>query len=72
MFLNTPEGQALVWKTWRIDLHHYPESHMAKTLAALKQSGVEPKEVTIAWWQAHPEIAKAKREMVKILRQKRR
>jgi ABC-type Fe3+ transport system substrate-binding protein len=71
-FLQTPEGQKIIWDTWKVDLHIFPESHMAKQVAELKAAGAEPKEVTISWWMQHPEITKTQREMVKILRKKKK
>jgi iron(III) transport system substrate-binding protein len=71
-FLHTPEGQKIIWDTWKIDLHHYPESRMAKLIKSLKAQGVSPREVTISWWMDHPEITKTKRQLVKILRKKKK
>ena len=71
-FLQTVEGQKIIWDTWKIDLHHYPESRMAQTMNSLNAKGVHPREVTIGWWMSHPEITKTKRQLVKILRKKKK
>jgi ABC-type Fe3+ transport system substrate-binding protein len=71
-FLHTVEGQKIIWDTWKIDLHLYPESRMSKLMKSLKAQGVNPREVTIAWWMSHPEISKTKRQLVKILRKKKK
>ena len=67
-FLQTSEGQKIIWDTWKVDLHLYADSHMAKLVTEMKAAGANPKDVTIAWWKAHPEITSTTREMVKILR----
>jgi iron(III) transport system substrate-binding protein len=72
VFMQTAVGQKIIWNRWKIDLHHYPESEMAKQMNALKAKGVSPREVTISWWMSHPEITKAKRKIVKILRTKKK
>jgi iron(III) transport system substrate-binding protein len=71
-FLQTPAGQKIIWDTWKVDLHYYPESHMAKQVADLKKEGAKAQDVTISWWMQHPEITTTQRKMVKILRSKKK
>jgi ABC-type Fe3+ transport system substrate-binding protein len=71
VFLLTPEGQKLTYDTWKTDLHTLPDSRMGKMVADYAKQNVKFKEVTIAWWQQHPEIDRGKRELIKILSTKK-
>lgn len=68
-FLQTTEGQKIIWDTWKLDLHLYADSNMAKQVAELRAAGANPKDVTIRWLAQHPEINTTIRDMVKILTQ---
>lgn len=66
-FMMTDEGQKIAWKTWKIDLHMFPESNLRGKVSALEKEGVKFFDTTIEWWMKNPEINKVKDEMVKIL-----
>jgi ABC-type Fe3+ transport system substrate-binding protein len=66
-FMMTEEGQKLAWKTWKIDLHLFPESNLRRKIGKLEKEGVKFFEASIEWWMKNPQINKTKREMVKIL-----
>jgi ABC-type Fe3+ transport system substrate-binding protein len=67
LFLLTPEGQQLVYDTWKIDLHFMPGSKMGAMIADYQKRGVKFKEVTVQWWSEHPEIDASRSELIKIL-----
>jgi len=67
VYLMTPEGQALVRKTWDVDLDSFPEAPDHKLGAELAAKGGKMLEMTIPYWNAHTEMDKAKDEMVSIL-----
>jgi ABC-type Fe3+ transport system substrate-binding protein len=67
IFLLTPEGQALAYDTWKIDLHFMPGSKMGAMVADYQKQGVKFKEVTVQWWSEHPEIEASRSELIKIL-----
>ncbi|HWF94914.1 MAG TPA: extracellular solute-binding protein [Xanthobacteraceae bacterium] len=67
VFLLTPEGQALVYDTWKIDLHFMPGSKMGAMIADYQRRDVKFKEVTTQWWSEHPEIDASRSELIKIL-----
>jgi ABC-type Fe3+ transport system substrate-binding protein len=67
LYLVTPEGQALMWKTSKTDLDGFGGSHMAEKISENEAKGVKFSEITIAWWNQHPEIDQAKTEMIKAL-----
>lgn len=64
----TPEGQALVRKTWDVDLDSFPEVPDHALAGQLKAKGAKMLAMTIPYWNAHADMDKAKDEMVKILR----
>lgn len=66
-FTMTEEGQKLAWKTWKIDLHLFPESNLKRKVGELEKEGVKFFEASIEWWMKNPQINKTKDEMVKIL-----
>jgi ABC-type Fe3+ transport system substrate-binding protein len=67
IFLLTPEGQALAYDTWKIDLHFMPGSKMGAMIADYRKRDVKFKEVTVEWWSEHPEIDASRSELIKIL-----
>jgi len=67
LFLLTPEGQQLVYDTWKIDLHFMPGSKMGAMVADYQKRDVKFKEVTVQWWSEHPEIDASRSELIKIL-----
>ncbi len=67
LYLMTPEGQSLMWETNKIDLDRLPGSHMAAAIAKAQAQGIKFNEITIDWWDQHPEIDRTKTEMIKLL-----
>ena len=67
-FLETPEGQKLVWKYANTDLYTYPQSQLAPEIAAAEKRGIKFHKFTIQWHRDHPEGQVALKEAVKILR----
>lgn len=70
-FMMTEEAQKLQWQVAKLDLHLFPQSVSGPEIRALKNEGVKFTHVSIAWWEKHPEIAKVKREVIKILTKKK-
>lgn len=66
-FLETPEGQKLVWKDANTDLYTYPDSRLAPEVEALKKSGIQFHYFTIQWLHDHPEGQAGLKEAIKIL-----
>jgi len=66
-FLETVEGQKLVWKYANTDLYTYPESQLAPEIAAAKQRGIKFHNFTIQWHRDHPEGQVGLKEAVKLL-----
>ena len=69
VFMMTKEGQELAWKTWKIDLHFFPESNMRPKVDLLEKQGVKFFEATTDFWLAHPELGKVRKKVLKILRE---
>jgi iron(III) transport system substrate-binding protein len=67
IFTMTEEGQKLAYDTWKTDLHSLPGSRMGKMVGDYEKLGVKFKEVTVAWYNQHPEIDAGKSELIKIL-----
>jgi len=67
IFTMTEEGQKLAYDTWKTDLHSFPGSKMGKMVDDYAKLGVKFKEVTVAWYNQHPEIDAGKSELIKIL-----
>ena len=72
LFAHTPEGQKIIWDTWRVDLDSYPGSQQAALVKKIEKQGGKFIDVTIPFWIGHPEMAKAKKRMVKLLRSTRK
>jgi iron(III) transport system substrate-binding protein len=72
LFAHSVEGQKMLWDDAKLDLALYPESEMAKRIAKYEAAGVKFTDVTIPWWQAHPEIGPTVEQIVKILAQAKR
>ncbi len=67
VYLMTPEGQSLMWDTTKIDLDSLAGSHIAETIAKARASGIVFHDITVDWWEQHPEIDKTKPELIKAL-----
>lgn len=70
LFFDTAPGQALMWDIIRIDLDAFKESHEAKLVAATRAKGAVFTDVTIDWWDRHPEVDETKSRTIKILTSK--
>jgi iron(III) transport system substrate-binding protein len=68
VFLMTPEGQKIVWEKWQLDSDLFPESNIRKQVREMEKKGAKFTEASIAFQQAHPEINKVKKTIVKILK----
>ncbi|MGH7032213.1 MAG: ABC transporter substrate-binding protein [Stellaceae bacterium] len=66
-FLETPEGQKLIWKYIDTDLYTYPDSRLAPEAGALEKRGINFHKFTIAWHRAHPEGQIGLKKAVKLL-----
>jgi ABC-type Fe3+ transport system substrate-binding protein len=66
-FLETPEGQKLVWKYANTDLYTYPDSRLAPEIEAAEKKGIKFHHFSIQWLHDHPEGQVGLREAVKIL-----
>ena len=67
VFLLTPEGQQLIYDTWKIDLHLMPGSKVGAVIADYQKRDVKFRDVTTQWWSQHPEIDASRSELIKIL-----
>ena len=67
-FMMTPEGQALAWRTWHLDLSMFPESHSARILADAERDGVRFRQLGVDWWLKTPENDETKAKLIKIFR----
>lgn len=66
-FLHTAPGQKLIWKWTDTDLHTYPDSQLAKEIAAYEKNGINFRQFTIQWHLEHPEALEGQRKAVPIL-----
>jgi ABC-type Fe3+ transport system substrate-binding protein len=67
-FMMTPEGQALAWRTWHLDLSMFPDSHAAKILAEAERDGVKFRQLGVTWWLENPANDETKAKLIKIFR----
>jgi len=67
VFLQTPEGQKLIWKYTDTDLHTYPESELAGEIKDYEARGVHFRQFTIQWHMQHPEAQEGQRKAQKLL-----
>ena len=68
LFLSTPDGQKVQEESWGIPLYEHAETRRHKEIAALEAKGVKFLDVTIDWWEKHPEIVDNSRKMFGIIR----
>ena len=66
-YLETSEGQALIWKHIDTDLHTYPDSHLAPEIRAYEKEGIVFHPFTIKWHDEHPEGQEVLRKAVRLL-----
>lgn len=66
-FLETREGQNLIWKYHDTDLNTYPGSHIEKVIDAYKKQGYKFYHFTIASNLAHPEGQVGLRKALRLL-----
>ena len=68
VFMLTPEGQEILWKYWRGDLHLLPGSkERAWEEDYAKKYGTTFRVFTVDWYQKHSEMADAVKQMQTIL-----
>jgi ABC-type Fe3+ transport system substrate-binding protein len=66
-YMMTPDGQALIRKTWEMDLDLFPETKAHKLVADLEaERGRKFERVDVNWYGAHPEAYEAWKEIQKI------
>jgi ABC-type Fe3+ transport system substrate-binding protein len=68
LYLSTPDGQKVQEDSWGIPLYEHEETRRHKEIAALEAKGVKFQNVTIDWWEKHPEIVANQRKMFGIVR----
>ena len=68
LFLSTPDGQKVQEDSWGIPLYEHTETRRHKEIAALEAKGVKFLDVTVDWWEKHPEIVQNQRKMFGIVR----
>ena len=67
-YLQTPEGQKLLWDTWQTNLHLYPETQVHADVEAMEKStGVKAREIDLAFHEKHPELRDMSEKVSKIL-----
>jgi ABC-type Fe3+ transport system substrate-binding protein len=66
-FLQTSEGQRLIWKYTDSDLHTYSDSQLAPEIAAYEKRGIVFHRITIQWHLDHPEGQDGLRKAVRLL-----
>jgi ABC-type Fe3+ transport system substrate-binding protein len=66
-YLETPEGQKVVWKYAATDLHTYPDSELKPTIDAYEKRGITFHPFTIQWHLDHPEGQDALKKAIRIL-----
>jgi len=67
-YAMTPEGQALVWDSWKSDLSLFPESHTRHDVEATEKAyGVKLKDLDLAWQAANSDTQATWDNIVKIL-----
>lgn len=67
VFLETPEGQKLIWKYSDTDLNTYPDSQLEPEIAAAEKRGITFHHFTIQWHRDHPEGQVGLQKAVKLL-----
>lgn len=66
-YILSDEGQDTLWDLEHLDLHSLPGSKTAAEIDALEADGVTFTDVTVEWWEQHPEIEETKPKIVEIL-----
>jgi ABC-type Fe3+ transport system substrate-binding protein len=67
LFLETPQGQTLIWKYTDTDLHTYPDSQLAPEIRDYETRGIVFRQFTIPWHLQHPEAQDGQRKAQKLL-----
>ena len=67
VFLETPEGQKLVWKYANTDLNTYPQSQIEPEVEATEKRGIQFHKITVQWHRDHPEGQVGLAQAIKIL-----
>lgn len=68
-YLQTPEGQALLWKHDGMDLHLYPESSMKKEVEKVRGMGGKVVVSSPQWLESAKGYQETQKELEKILRE---
>lgn len=67
VFMLSEAGQKLMWDLQRLDLDSLPGSRTKPLVASYEAKGLKFTDVTIGWWQQHPEIEPAVAQITKLL-----
>ena len=67
LYLLSPAGQGLFYKTMRMDLDSLPGSKMAQFIDQYRKAGAKFTTISLAWWKAHPEALEGQKKEVEIL-----
>ena len=71
LYLLSPAGQDLFYKSMRMDLDMLAGSKTAPFIDQYKRAGVKFTVVTARWWEIHPEALEGQKREVDILSQSR-
>jgi iron(III) transport system substrate-binding protein len=67
LYLLSPAGEDLFYKTMRMDLDFLPGSKTAQFIDGYRKAGVKFTTVTARWWAIHPEALEGQKREVEIL-----
>jgi iron(III) transport system substrate-binding protein len=65
--IMSAEGQRIMFRHGDIDLHTFPGSGMAKVIGEYEAQGIKFQEVTVSWWEQHPEMEERLAQAIRIL-----
>ena len=67
-YIQTPEGQQLLWDTWQSNLHLYPETQLHRDVDAMdKVTGKQAIETDLTWQSQHTDLRGVAEKVSKIL-----
>lgn len=72
LFFSTKEGQDFLFKHRGSDLYDYPDSNTRAWIEPIEKSGVKFRPVTVDWWASQKGIVRAHRNMVKVIRSRKK
>jgi len=70
LYLETPEGQNLLWKYWYGDLYTYPDAHTKAQVDNVSKSGGKYAVDSPQWLQAAGDFVQNQTELQNILAKK--